>query len=91
MEYKKDTVYETIVSNIIKKAVRDYMRDVIEYKYLYQIDVSMRPLTVACYIEFEALFTIEGKHLSFTGLVDRYGKVSFGDLTCDGKLIYKFY
>ena len=89
--YKKDVVYETIIVNIIEKEVRDYMRDILEYKYLYQIDVSMRPLTVACYIEFEALFTVEGKHWSITGLVDRYGKVSYYDLTCDGKLIYKFY
>ena len=91
MEYKKDMVYETIITNIIKKAVRDFMRGIIENKHPHQIDVSLRPLTVACYIEFEALFTIEGKHWSMTGLVDRYGKISFGDLTCDGKLIYKFY
>ena len=89
--YKKNEVYETILSNIVKKEVRDYMRDIIEYKYPYQIDVSMRPLTVACYIEFEALFTIEGKRWSMTGLVDHYGKITFCDLICNDKLIYKFY
>lgn len=89
--YKKDVVYETILSNIVKKEVRDFMRGIIDYKYPYQIDVSMRPLTVACYIEFEALFTIDSKNWSLTGLMDRYGKISFCDLNCDGKLIYKFY
>lgn len=89
--YKKDVVYKTIIASIIKKEVSGFLDDFLDHKYLYRIDVSMRPLTVACYIEFETLFTVEGKNWSLTGLVDRYGKVSFGDLTCDGKLIYRFY
>ena len=90
MEYKKTEVYETILSNIVKKEVRELTRG-LEDLSVYKIDVSLKPLTVACYIEFEACFTIKEKRWSVTGLVGCYGKVSFGDLNCDGKLIYKFY
>lgn len=88
--YKKDEVYETIIASIVKKEVRELMRG-LEDLLVYKIDVSLKSLTVACYIEFEARFTIKEKLWSVTGLMDRYGKILFGDLTCEGKLIYKFY
>lgn len=88
--YKKDEVYETIIANIVKKEVRELMRG-LEDLLIFKIDVSLKPLTVACYIEFEARFTIKEKLWCVTGLMDRYGKISLCDLICDDKLIYKFY
>ena len=89
--YKKDVVYETIIASIIKKEVSGFLDDFLDRKHLYQIDVSLKPLTVAGYVEFEACCAIKENRWSVTGLMDRYGKITFGDLTCDGKLIYRFY
>lgn len=86
------TVYEKIIINIIDREVFDLARQMLN-KYLSNINIAMEPMKTAhCeYVEFEASFTTDNKNWKVCGRVDDCGRVSYGDLICDGKLIYKFY
>ena len=89
-----DNIYKTIVSNIIEYEIRTQVREVTgTYSLLVKMDLSLEPRRSEFteYIEFEALFAIKGKHYNVDGLIDHHGRITLGDLTCDGKLIYKFY
>ena len=86
------TVYEKIIANIIDREVFDLMKDMF-HKYLSNINITMgQTKSNNCeYVEFETSFTLDGRNWKVCGLVDDCGRVSFGELTCDGTMIYKFY
>ena len=91
-EGKNMTVYEKIIANIIDREVFDLARQMLS-KFISKVDIKMEPIKSDHYdyVEFEASFTVDSKSWKVCGLVDDCGRVSLGDLICDGKLIYKFY